>query len=131
MPNQIPIDPELPEDFDDCPNDERRPSTLDRWWDHPYAVTRDDGSFDVRCLNGGAWDRSTWLGNAASYDEACQLAQDKQAAWVAFRAEPVMMIDDKPMLVRMPQRPDQALTVLQLFASVEAMQAWKKETHEN
>jgi hypothetical protein len=31
--------------------------------------------YDVRCLDGGAWDRSTWWGSAGTLDEAIQIAK--------------------------------------------------------
>lgn len=104
MPNQIPLDPKLPANFDNTPNDDRSKAQLDAWWDHPYGITQSDGSILVRCLNGGAWDRSTVLGKATSYDEACELAEAKQAEWVKRRMEPVMNFSMEPPfeLIRMP-----------------------------
>jgi hypothetical protein len=32
--------------------------------------------YDVRCLNGGAWDRSTWLGSYATLQEAIWKAKE-------------------------------------------------------
>lgn len=108
MPVQIPLDPVLPADFDDTPNDQRPLAQLDEWWDRPYGITRENGRIDVRCLNGGAWDRSTWLGQAANYEEACELAEAAQAKWLKFRSKPTFMMDSpKSALVIMPQRPDQ------------------------
>lgn len=82
MPNCIPLDPKLPANFDITPNDKRSKSQLDAWWDHPYGLTQPDGKIMVRCLNGGSWDRSSFLGVADTYDEACELAEKKQAEWV-------------------------------------------------
>lgn len=115
MPNQIPLDPKLPKNFDSTPNEQRSKSHLDTWWDRPFAITLDNGKIDVRCLNGGAWDRSTWLGTVNTYTEACELAEKKQAAWVNRRAYPVVRMDETFDVVRMPQRPDQDLTVLASF----------------
>ncbi|SFC82877.1 hypothetical protein SAMN05428997_11247 [Bosea sp. CRIB-10] len=81
MPNRIPLDPKLPKAFDATANEDRSKAQLDQWWDRPYGVTRADGRIDVRCLNGGTWDRSTYLGTAADYDAACALAEAKQAEW--------------------------------------------------
>ncbi len=128
MPNQIPLDPHLRKDFDTTPNDERTKAELDAWWDHPYGVTRPDGSIDVRCLNGGAWDRSTWLGNAADYDAACALAAEKQSAWVSTRAAPVLYLDSpKCAVIRMPQRPDQSMARLVEVDTTEEAAAYMKE----
>lgn len=79
---------------------------------------------DVRCLNGGAWDRPTWLGQAATYDEACVLAAEKQSAWVQRRAQPVPLLDTRPKLIRFAQRPDRSDTVLKEFDSAEALSAY-------
>jgi len=81
MPNRIPLDPALRAGFDETSNDQRSKAELDAWWDHPFGRTRPDGRIDVRCLNGGAHDRSSALGVADSYDEACALAEEKQANW--------------------------------------------------
>ncbi|MCP2223570.1 hypothetical protein M2226_009267 [Bradyrhizobium elkanii] len=59
MPSRIPLDPKLPKAFDATPNEARSKTQLDQWWDRPYGLTRPDGRIEVRCLNGGAWDRST------------------------------------------------------------------------
>lgn len=77
----IPIDPELPEDFDDTPNDER-PELHQAWWFVPYLITGPRG-YTLRCLDGGAWDRSTSHGQfpdlpaalraARKLDQECQL----------------------------------------------------------
>ncbi|EPF3440900.1 DNA-binding protein, partial [Escherichia coli] len=39
MPNCIPLNPVLPKNFDDTPNEKRSKSQLDAWWDHPYGIT--------------------------------------------------------------------------------------------
>lgn len=75
MPSRIPLDPKLPKAFDATPNEARSKAQLDQWWDRPYGLTRPDGRIEVRCLNGGAWDRSTHLGIADDYDAACALAE--------------------------------------------------------
>lgn len=103
---QVPINPRLPANFDNCPNDER-PESHQIWWDVPYIVSESVGqrdawyaarndecaddqrtwwastgraqwlkswpggcSYSVRCLDGGAWDRSTCWGIFGSLDEA-------------------------------------------------------------
>lgn len=97
MSNRIPLDPVLPENFDDTPNDERDKAQLDAWWDHPYGITQPDGKIIVRCLNGGAWDRSSVLGVADNYDEACELAEKEQAKWVKTRSQPVFLYSTEPL----------------------------------
>jgi len=113
------VDPVLPPDFDDTPNDERDTEQLDQWWGRPFIVTdtfepesydhyvariRGYGwepdwdretweanqvkmqkqwdehypsgtRYDVRCLDGGAWDRSTWWGSFATLEEAVSCAK--------------------------------------------------------
>lgn len=77
LPTSLPVDPELPADFDCTSNDERDASELDAWWDVPYAITQGDGTLLVRCLDGGAHDRSTYYGQAQNTDLALLLAREK------------------------------------------------------
>ncbi len=127
MPNRIPIDPSLPEDFDDTPNGSRTKEELDQWWDHPYCVTNRyrDGRYSIRCLNGGAWDRSSELGSASTYMEACELAERRQAAWIKRREAPVISfigdIGGPVQLVRLAQRPDHDIEVLSEYANMEEL----------
>jgi len=127
MYNRIPLDPKLPKDFDCTDNRERGKTQLDAWWDHPYGVTREDGRIDVRCLNGGAWDRSMWLGIAEDYDDACVVGAEKQAEWVRKRSRPVtyMKSEKEIFIVVMPQRPDEAVkTVAGPFATTDELNDW-------
>lgn len=123
MTNSIPIDPKLPKDFDGTPNDQRSKDELDQWWDHPYCVTTDSGEFDVRCLNGGAWDRSSWLGRVSTYAEACALAEKKQAIWTKFRSPLTGSFPGKLTgpcnVTRSAGRPDHEEEVLARCASAE------------
>jgi hypothetical protein len=94
MVSGVPIDPKLPKNFDSTPND-ARPASHRRWEGRPYIVT-DDGAnmmsspetraswlkawpsgirYSVRCLDGGAWDRSTWWGGFATLEEAIACAK--------------------------------------------------------
>lgn len=45
----------------------------------PYVVEQLQGDgktrFDVRCLDGGAWDRSTWKGSFETLEEAVNFAK--------------------------------------------------------
>ena len=86
--NRIPLDPKLPKNFHDTPNNARSKTHLDQWWDRPYGVTVTDGRIEVRCLNGGAWDRPTHFGVAEDYNAACALAEATQADWLKFRRKP-------------------------------------------
>lgn len=121
MPNRIPLDPKLPKTFDATPNDARSKAQLDAWWDRPYGITLSDGRIEVRCLNGGAWDRSTHLGVADNYDAACALAEAKQAEWLEFRERPNVCLDAEQVLViRQAQRPDEERQELGTFPTAEA-----------
>ncbi|MBB4383595.1 DNA-binding protein [Bradyrhizobium sp. SBR1B] len=121
MPSRIPLDPKLPKAFDATPNEARSKAQLDQWWDRPYGLTRPDGRIEVRCLNGGAWDRSTHLGIADDYDAACALAEAKQAEWLRFREQPRTCLDEgRVTVVRQPQRPDEEMLELASFATAEA-----------
>jgi hypothetical protein len=82
----IAVNPKLGVSFDDTPNDAR--SDRQRaWWDRPYIETETGTGpewlkawpsgmrYDVRCLDGGAWDRSTCWGMAATLEEAVRIAK--------------------------------------------------------
>ena len=136
MPNRIPLDPVLPKNFDCTPNEKRSKAQLDAWWDHPYGVTQSDGKIVVFCLNGGAWDRPSMLCLADNYDDACKLAERKQASWVKTRSKPSFMFSIEPpfILARMPQRPDQEQQeIVAEFDSREEMNLFtmKQEQEEN
>lgn len=123
------IDPKLPPWFDNRRNELRSKQHLDRWWDKPFAITAKDGSgFTVRCLDGGAWDRSTNYGFARSLAEATELAKSKLEWWRAARAAPHSLLDEHGLaIVRMPQRPDQDLEILHRPKSQEDLEAWMRE----
>jgi hypothetical protein len=101
----VPINPELPPGFDDTPND-ARPASHACWWDRPYVVsiaweqmawpgaTEVDRAkwyahwpwgtrYEVRCLDGGAWDRSTGWGMFATLEEAIACATGGGPSWRA------------------------------------------------
>jgi hypothetical protein len=101
------IDPDLPADFDQTPNEERSDDQLDAFWRKPFALTLPDGTYEVRCLDGGAWDRSTWYGQAATLETAQEIADTKLAKWVKMASTPVMTIfdDNAVALVIYGQRP--------------------------
>ncbi len=99
---KIPINPKLPAGFESTPNDER-PKSHQRWWHRPFIVTftweqmhrgakvsdeqmatwRTDWfaswpsgtRYDVRCLDGGAWDRSTCWGMFPTEEAAVAFAR--------------------------------------------------------
>ncbi|ABE46932.1 hypothetical protein Bpro_5060 (plasmid) [Polaromonas sp. JS666] len=112
--DDIPLDPVLPPNFDQTPNEDRSEKELDKWWNKPFIVSRSDGSFEARALNGGAWDRSTYLGTAATVEEARALARIKQKEWIEITSQPIacMRADGLVDLVIMATRPDWENTVL-------------------
>jgi len=87
------IDPDLPPSFDDTPNEERSEAELSTWWMKPFAITRPDGHLEVRCLDGGAWDRPTNYGVANSPAAALGLARDKLRRWIGFLEAPRAVFD--------------------------------------
>jgi hypothetical protein len=110
----LPIDPMLSIDFDQTANELRSTEELDLWWDKPFARWLEGGGLEVRCLDGGAWDRSTWYGHATNMAEAAAIATAKLAKWQERRLHPMPMLDvDDIKIVRMPQRPDQPMQVLE------------------
>ncbi|EHE3169016.1 DNA-binding protein [Salmonella enterica] len=127
MPNQIPINPALPKNFDITPNEKRSKAQLDAWWDHPYCV-ESNGKYHVYCLNGGAWDRPTLLGQTDTYDKACELAELRQAEWVKRRAEPIFYHSFEPpfQMIRQPQRPDQDATLVVEFNTMDELNAYSQ-----
>ena len=114
VPQALPIDPDLPEGFYHTPNDDRPEDEIDAWWDRPYLVTRKDAGFDVRCLDGGAWDRPTFYGVANSVTEAEELAARKLANWRKVRAAPFtgFFPGEAIVVMRMPQRPGASPEIL-------------------
>lgn len=121
----LPLDPQLPPDFDATPNDDRDEAEIEAWWDRPFALTRRDGSLEVRCLDGGAWDRSTWYGVVPDMAAAVKLAEEKLAWWRKARARPVSILEDGVIrIARMPSRPRQDIEVLAEVPDVAAAREW-------
>lgn len=110
----LPVDPDLPAAFDETPHEDRSQAELEQWWDQPFLVTNGDGTFTARCLNGGAWDRSTFLGAGATIEEATAIGLAKQQEYLALRQRPVARWRPDGLfdVVVAPQRPDQQATVL-------------------
>jgi hypothetical protein len=102
---RIPIEPKLPANFDCCPN-ESRPASHRRWWYRPYIKicswaqmerhmsTSEDRAkwfaawpsgirFDVRCLDGGAWDRSTCHGMFPTLKAALAAARELSQSFIS------------------------------------------------
>lgn len=132
MPNRIPLDPKLPADFDNKSNDLRSKKQLDEWWDHPFGVTQPDGKIIVRCLNGGSWDRSTLLGVADNYEDACALAEKKQAEWVKTRSKPIFYHSFEPpfIMIQQPQRPDEESVIVGSFETMEALNIFSNNAYQ-
>lgn len=63
---------------DDIANELRTEEEVMKWWNVPYVEENYDGerrSYDVRVLDGGAWDRSTFKAHGDTLDEAVQKAR--------------------------------------------------------
>ena len=118
----IAVNPKLPKNFDDTPNEERCGDEVYEWWDRAFIITQEfdkdnykdyckrmkwsvensdyvldtkeefktrrkqdkanwfgwwkDGiRFDVRILDGGAWDRSSAVNHFDNLDDAVDLAK--------------------------------------------------------
>lgn len=80
---RIPINPNLRPDFDHTPNEERDYLEVEHWWGKPYVETvlnshwPEGRRWDVRCLDGGAWDRSTNHGAFATLAEALAFIESR------------------------------------------------------
>lgn len=120
-PPGLRVDPPLRRGFDSTPNEHRSKRELDRWWDRPYALTCPDGRFEVRCLDGGAWDRSTWYGVADTLADAEKLATEKLARWLEYRSRPTALFQrsGKFSVILMAQRPDGKDQVLKADCTAE------------
>lgn len=92
----------------------------------PGDATHPSGKIHVRCLNGGSWDRSSALGIADRYEDACALAEAAQAKWVSRREEPEFKVigDGTFALVRPAQRPDTDEITIETFASLDDAQKY-------
>ena len=113
----LPLDPALPDGFYNTPNEERSEGELEKWWEQPFACTNPDGTLDVRCLDGGAWDRPTFYGQAGNLEEARLLAERKLAKWRWQERQPVVMMGEHTIaMVAMPHRANREHQVLAEFA---------------
>jgi len=73
----VAIDPVLGVTFDSTRNEDRTPRQM-AWWDVPFILTARNAKglvYIIRCLDGGAWDRSTLWGQTDSLQEAIKIAQ--------------------------------------------------------
>lgn len=87
----IPVNPKLPVNWDNTPHEDR-PQCHQLLWGKPYIITQEEipglhteswfqhwpsgTRYDVRCLDGGAWDRSTSRGQFATLEEAINRANE-------------------------------------------------------
>ncbi|OQX07935.1 MAG: hypothetical protein BWK73_26835 [Thiothrix lacustris] len=75
----VPIDPCLPYHFDTIPNELREPYEITDWWGRAFVISHrhrltGEALYSVRKLNGGAWDRSTFISTSSSLDFAVRVA---------------------------------------------------------
>jgi hypothetical protein len=92
LTREFPLDPVLPPDFDNTPNEDRSDSQIATWWNKPFILSSERGGFDVRCLCSGSWDRSTWWGHADSLAAADELARTKLAWWLRVESRPLALM---------------------------------------
>lgn len=97
----VPVNPTLREAFDCTPHEERDLLELEDWWDRPYVVSHEGKGpefrkhwpegvrYNVRCLDGGAWDRSSNRGAFASLEAALD-----HAIALAARAPQIWRVTD-------------------------------------
>ncbi|MDB6020799.1 MAG: hypothetical protein JWQ04_656 [Pedosphaera sp.] len=88
----VPVNPVLPNGFSHTAN-QGRPSRHLAWWCVPYIETetgdhpgfvkcwKGNTRYDVRCLDGGAWDRPTCWGMFATMEEALKCALVDGPSW--------------------------------------------------
>lgn len=121
----IAIDPVLPENFDNTPNDQRSKAELNQWWNRPFIMTTAEDGFEVRCLDGGASDRSTWYGTAKTLEEAKTLAVEKLSKWQKYLMTPVCRIrpDGLIDLVVLNPRPGVELKIVASGLKPDVIQA--------
>lgn len=76
----IPVNPQLPNSFHNTPNAKRPEAEVRQWWCLPYVVGAGD-CWSVYCLDGGAWDRSTWHTDRPTQAEAVKYAEELHAIY--------------------------------------------------
>lgn len=126
----LPVDPPLPPDFNYTSNYLRSDEEIALWWMRPFALSREDGSYDVCCLDGGAHDRATFYGVAKDLTAARELAREKLANWRQCMDQPVVTMVDKGVVLLAvdslhPRQPRVALAqVADLAAGVAWLAKW-------
>lgn len=68
------VNPVMHAEFDSTPNTERDFEDM-IWWMRPFIVG-EPGAWSVRILDGGAWDRSSWVSDHTELDEAVKACQE-------------------------------------------------------
>lgn len=131
VPFELAVDPVLPQDFDQTANESRSKTELEAWWLRPFALTLPGGGYEVRCLDGGAWDRSTWYGHADTLDAARELARRKLQWWLEVRDTPILHLGEATCLLTLePNRPGLPRPVLHTAATseraAEFLERWKR-----
>ncbi len=71
---KIAINPPLRAGFYSTPNERRSKTELKRWWCNPFVESNGD-RFEVRCLDGGAWDRPTFYASYNNLNDAIHHAK--------------------------------------------------------
>lgn len=126
----LPVDPKLPKHFYDRSNGERSATELRKWWNKPYARSREDGTFDVRCLDGGAHDRPTFYGVAPDLAAARERAATKLSKWLEVEKELICTFTgDSIQWVQYPHDPRKHRVVLAEFPDdqMDMAKAWKAQ----
>ncbi len=120
------IDPVLPPDFHNTPNEDRDDEDLQRWWLKPFATIQADGKYVVQCLDGGAWDRPTYYGTAVDLEAARQLARTKLANWREVLDRPTLTLEDENSVALTVDSLDPRLprAVLARFPNHDAARVW-------
>lgn len=121
------IDPILGSHFDITSNEDRTEEELQRWWMRPFAVSQPGGVLHVRCLDGGAHDRSTSYGVASNIEEAKSLAVNKLRQWMGFMDTPIVLLDGDGSVSMVVDTlwPDVDKTVLDVLPSIHEVAGWK------
>lgn len=111
----VPIDPALPSNFDETANQDRSDAELKAWWNRPFANTYPDGKLLVRCLDGGAWDRTTYYGLADTHEEARALAREKLLWWISVGRKERFYTDEdhQTWLARLPHHPHDRIVLIE------------------
>lgn len=62
-------------------NERRSAQELMLWWRQPFIIWNSRGQWEVRCLDGGAWDRPTFIGSHEELTGALDLAKKPTRAY--------------------------------------------------